>query len=203
MTPQPPDSDPLIPAFAPVPVRRRKDGWTAERQTLFIETLAETGCIVEASDAVGMTPRSAYRLAARPDATAFAEAWDMALPVARRRLVAIARSYAVDGVPEQIWKDGVLVAERRRPSVRLLIYLLERLDPVRVGRQHAPEGDDEAARAAPRRRLDELLEWLEDVEDEPEQEAEQEQEQEPGEPPSRARRGETFCDLSRRSPPDE
>ncbi len=136
-----------------------------------------------------MTARSAFRLAARPDAEAFAEAWNLALPLARRGLLAIARSYAVNGVPEQVWRDGVLVAERRRPSERLLIYLLDRLDPVRIGRQHAPEGDDEAARAAPGRRLGELLEWFEDIEDEPE----------PDDLPARAdaRRGATFDDLSR------
>ena len=156
------------PAFAPVPVRRRKDGWTAERQILFIETLAETGCVAEASARAGMSARSAFRLAARPDAQAFAEAWDMALAIASRRLVAIARSYAVEGVAEQVWRDGVLVAERRRPSERLLIYLLERMDPVRIGRPLAPAGDDEAARAGPRRRLGELLECLDDLADKPE-----------------------------------
>lgn len=195
------DSDPLIPAFAPVPVRRRKDGWTAERQALFIETLAEAGCVAEASAAAQMTPRSAYRLAARPDAAAFAEAWDMALSVASRRLAAIARSYAVDGIPEQIWRDGVLVAERRRPSERLLIYLLERLDPLRVGRPLAPEGDEEGARSGPRRRLGELVDWLEDVEAEPEPEAGPEREDFPSRAGARALGG-TFDDV-RPGAPDE
>lgn len=127
--------EPLVPAFAPVPVRARRDGWTADRQRQFIETLAETGCVVTAAREAGVSARSAYRLAARPDGAAFARAWDLALASASRRLAAIAFEYATEGMVETVTgKDGEVVAERRRPSERILLYLLGHLDPHRFGR---------------------------------------------------------------------
>jgi hypothetical protein len=137
-TPPPVDDhapEPLVPAFAPVPVRPRRDGWTADRQRRFIETLAETGCVATAAGEVALTPRSAYRLAARPDGQTFAQAWDLALSIASRRLAAIAFNYATQGMVETVTdKNGDVVAERRRPSERILIYLLGHLDPHRFGR---------------------------------------------------------------------
>ena len=131
----PADTEPLMPAFAPVPVKPRRDGWTAQRQRQFVEVLAETGCVVTASRETGMSARSAYRLAARPDAAAFAIAWDHALAIAARRLGAIAFEYATHGMVETVTdKDGEVVAERRRPSERVLLYLLAHLDPHRLGR---------------------------------------------------------------------
>ncbi len=128
------DEHPLA-AFPPVPVTARRDGWTAQRQRGFIGVLAETGCVAEAAGAVGMTPRSAYRLAARPDAAAFAEAWNHAVALAARRLTALAFDYAVNGITETVIdKHGEIVAERRRPSERMLIFLLNHLDPHRMGR---------------------------------------------------------------------
>ena len=37
--------------FAPVPVRQRDDGWTAERQRAFLECLAATGSVTVAARA--------------------------------------------------------------------------------------------------------------------------------------------------------
>lgn len=154
--------DPI--AFSPVPVRRRRDGWTAERQVAFIEALAETGCVAFAARSVGMSARSAYRLAARADAREFAEAWDCALALAARALAGLAFRYASEGMVEQVWKDGVLVSERRRPSERLLIFLLSRLDPVRFGAGAPPlAGEDPAPRSWPERRLPELFEGFTDM----------------------------------------
>lgn len=120
--------------FDPVPVRCRVDGWTAERQRAFIRALAETGCVSQAAAEVGLTPRSAFRLAARPDAQSFARAWSWAQTLATNRLTALAFEYAVHGMSETVWKDGKCVYERRRPSERLLIYLLNHLDPTRFGK---------------------------------------------------------------------
>ena len=120
--------------FEPVPVRRRVDGWTAERQRTFIRVLSETGCVSQAAAEVGLTPRSAFRLAARPDAQGFARAWAWAQTIAATRLTSRAFEYAVHGMRETVWKGGVCVAERRRPSEKLLIYLLTHLDPTRFGK---------------------------------------------------------------------
>lgn len=158
-----PDPDPL--AFSPVPVRRRRDGWTAEKQIAFIRTLAETGCVTTAARSVGMSTRSVYKLVARSDARAFAEAWDAALPIAARALAALAFRFATEGMVEQVWKEGVLVSERRRPSERLLIFLLSRLDPVRFGTRPEPlTGQDDWPRDFPQRSLPELFDEFRDIE---------------------------------------
>jgi hypothetical protein len=78
-----PSAEPLthrrIPAFHPVPVGPRADGWTAERQAAFVGKLAETRSVLAAARAVGMGRESAYRLRKRPGAAGFAAAWDAAL----------------------------------------------------------------------------------------------------------------------------
>jgi hypothetical protein len=119
--------------FVPARLRPRHDGWTAERQRQFIEALAERGCISDACEAVGITPKSAYRLRRHPEGAAFAEAWDRALAVATGRLVAIAFDRAIKGGTREYWKDGICVAEVRAPSDRLLMFLLSRLDARRFG----------------------------------------------------------------------
>lgn len=43
-----------LPAFTPVPRRYRHDGSTPERQKLFIEALADTGCVTRAAGMVNM-----------------------------------------------------------------------------------------------------------------------------------------------------
>ncbi|MGA9582831.1 MAG: hypothetical protein WBR13_12775 [Allosphingosinicella sp.] len=68
-----------VPAFTPVPLRYRRDGWTPGRQTDFLGRLAETGCISAAARHVGMTRESAYRLRDKAGAGSFAAAWDSIL----------------------------------------------------------------------------------------------------------------------------
>ena len=126
-----PASDKAMP-FDGVPLedsRKRLAGWIAERQRLFLENLAETGSVHLAAAAARLTARSAYRLRAR--SPAFAAAWDTADQLAVGRLSAIAFDRAINGRTEQVWHEGVLVAEKRLPSDRLLMWLLARLDPRR------------------------------------------------------------------------
>ena len=84
-------------SYIPVPLAPRRNGWTAERQRVFLAALAETGSVALASARAGMAKRSAYRLRARPDAAAFADRWDAALHIARARDRA-RRSLAPGGV---------------------------------------------------------------------------------------------------------
>jgi hypothetical protein len=126
--------DPPMPAtpFDGVPLedsRKRLAGWSAERQRLFLSTLAETGSVHLASAAARLSARSAYRLRAR--SPAFAAAWDVADQLAVGRLSALAFDRAIHGRIEQVWHEGALVAEKRVPSDRLLMWLLARLDPRR------------------------------------------------------------------------
>lgn len=158
---------PPTPDFPPVPTRRRHDGWTAERQRRFIAALAETGCVSEACAEVGITPRSAYRLRQHAGAEAFHKAWDHAQSLGAARLTAIAWERAIHGSFERLYKNGELVAERRKPSDRLLMWLLAHHHPTAYGWAAKPPG------TAPdmsffvvehaRRELPPLLERLDDV----------------------------------------
>jgi hypothetical protein len=109
--------------------RKRLAGWSAERQRLFLTNLAETGSVHLASAAARLSARSAYRLRAR--SPGFAAAWDTADQLAVGRLSAIAFDRAINGRTEQVWHEGILVAEKRLPNDRLLMWLLARLDPRR------------------------------------------------------------------------
>src|SRR3982750_4775300 len=78
-----------------VALRRRHDGWTADRQRLFLATLANTGCVGVAAETADITPRPAYRLRNHPKGAAFARAWDAALMQAAQRLTAVAFERAI------------------------------------------------------------------------------------------------------------
>ena len=73
------------PAFTPVPLRYRHDGWTPERQRLYVAALAATGHLGKAARAVGMTEQSAAKLRRRPGAASFDAACTAAYLGARRR----------------------------------------------------------------------------------------------------------------------
>ncbi|HEY7807656.1 MAG TPA: hypothetical protein VIC34_10700 [Croceibacterium sp.] len=82
-----------VPAFYPVPTRTRRDGWTIERQADFLGMLAETGSVIGACEAVGISRKSAYQLRARPGAESFAAAWDAALGGEVRKVTSPARDF--------------------------------------------------------------------------------------------------------------
>ena len=132
-----PDASPAEPPVPAMPFdgapledsRKRLAGWSAERQRLFLTCLAETGSVHLASATARLTARSAYRLRAR--SPAFAAAWDTADQLAVGRLSALAFDRAIHGRVEQVWQGGELVAEKRAPSDKLLMWLLARLDPRR------------------------------------------------------------------------
>jgi hypothetical protein len=110
------DSDLL--SFTPVPLRSRRDGWTAERQRAFIASLAKGLQPGTAARLVGMGRRSAYGLRARPGGEGFTAAWDAAVAAARRRrLEARAPSLwqrAVEGELRPIRYRGRIVCHDRR-----------------------------------------------------------------------------------------
>lgn len=142
--------------------RKRLAGWSAERQRLFLHALAETGSVHLASGTARLTARSAYRLRAR--SPAFAAAWDTAEQLAAGRLAALAFDRAIHGRTEQVWQGGELVAEKRMPSDRLLMWLLARLDPRRFAapwelrKDAAADPQDQARQSFPA-----LLEGLTDA----------------------------------------
>ena len=140
-------ADAVTPSIAAMPFdgvpledsRKRLAGWSAERQRLFLTTLAETGSVHLASSAARLTARSAYRLRTR--SPAFARGWDTAQQLSVGRLTAIVFDRAIHGRIEQVYQDGALVAERRVPSDRLATWLLARLDPKRFALPWEQRGD--------------------------------------------------------------
>lgn len=74
-----------IPHFTPVRLRRRVDGWTPERQRLYVAALARWGSGRRAAAEVGLTPQSAARLRRRPEAASFAGACEAAWRIGKGR----------------------------------------------------------------------------------------------------------------------
>ncbi len=88
--------------------RHRHDGWTPLRQTTFLRTLRETGCVRSACQRVGLSSTSAYRVKRRiPE---FGAAWDAALAYRLPALERAAYARAVEGWLEPIVYKGEVVA---------------------------------------------------------------------------------------------
>jgi len=104
----------------------RHDGWTGEAMAKFLETLAETGIVLDACDAAGKSSPAAY--AHRRRHPLFAEAWEAALRLARDRLADTLLARSIEGNVEQIIKDGEIVAEKHFIDNRLGLAVLKRLD---------------------------------------------------------------------------
>lgn len=158
---------PPVPAepFDGIPLedsKKRMAGWSAERQRLFLANLAETGSVHLASSAARISARSAYRLRVR--SPAFAQGWDVAEQLAVGRLSALAFDRAIHGRVEQVYHSGELVAEKKLPSDKLLMWLLARLDPRRFAAPWELRKDGAAdPQAGARQAFPELLEGLPDI----------------------------------------
>lgn len=127
--------------------RKRLAGWSAERQRLFLTVLAETGQVHLAAAAARLSVRSAQALRVR--SPAFNAGWRMAEQLGAGRLAPLAFDRAINGRVEQIYRDGELIAERRVPSDKLLMWLLARLDPSRFAMPWEQRGNaDPQAEAA-------------------------------------------------------
>jgi hypothetical protein len=127
--------------------RKRLAGWSAERQKFFLTVLAETGQVHLAAAAARLSVRSAQALRVR--SPAFNAGWRMAEQLGAGRLAPIAFDRAINGRVEQVFQDGVLIAERRLPNDKLLMWLLARLDPKRFALPWEQRGDaDPQAEAA-------------------------------------------------------
>ena len=163
-------SQPLAP-FEPVALKPRHDGWTAEKQIAFLETLAETACVEQACRRVGMTRQSAYRLRRDPRALGFRDGWDNALDHGLHQLEGAAMSRAIHGVPQPVFYKGEQVGERREYDERLTMFLLRNRRPQRYGkwidRMLAADLDPEAGHRCPARsgdptwRFNEYLDGIE------------------------------------------
>jgi len=165
-------------AFTPVPVRPRRDGWTAQRQFDFLEALAATACVEEAARHVGMSERSAYRLRLRVGAKNFREAWDAALDIGVHRLEQAVLGRALRGVRRPVFYQGEQVGEWRDYDERLAMFLLRYRRPARFGSAlddlpAVADPDDPNDWGEPELRFDACVDFLEDLTDSEEAEDEQ------------------------------
>ena len=138
--PPPPPRAPVtrrrVPAFHPVPVAPRADGWTPVRQVQFIGCLAMTRSVAKACRMVSMGRESAYRLKKRPGAAGFAAAWDAALGKPHQRVdFASAKSTGLDAAYRYrhgrllaVMQDGRFVAIRRIADDCAMLQHLGQLD---------------------------------------------------------------------------
>ncbi len=106
----------------------REDGWTPDRIRIFLETLAECGCVADAARAADMSVRSAYYLRNRAENGAFRYAWDAARLLARDAMAETLTSRALNGYVEVVTRGGQPWMERRRFDNRLSLSMLRRLD---------------------------------------------------------------------------
>jgi hypothetical protein len=122
---------PRVPPFYPVPTRTRRDGWTVQRQAAFVGMLAETGSVMGACEATGMSRKSAYALRARPGAESFAAAWDAALGAPVRKVTAPTVDFlAYHGLIRLVMFRGRYRGSSARPDDSALLRLVRRLDRV-------------------------------------------------------------------------
>lgn len=118
-----------LPAFLPVPLRGRHDGWTPQRQGDFIGFLAETASVAKAAREVGMSRQSAYELRARAGAEGFAAAWDAALGLPIRKVTEIDLSrLAFEKAVRPIMRAGRYRGSTHKASSSALLKFLDRLD---------------------------------------------------------------------------
>lgn len=119
--------------FEPVMLRGGRNMVTPMKQRVFIRVLAETGRICLAAKAAGNTPGSFYYLRNHAAGESFGAAWDRARDFGTGRVLDILLDHAINGVPEYIYKDGVLVAERRRFNHHLMMWLVAHNSPEKFG----------------------------------------------------------------------
>lgn len=125
----------------------RRDGWSPERKTRFLDRLAATGNVRASCARVGMSRDAAYRLRRR-DAL-FARGWAAALVQARENSIDLLADKATEGIEEEVWYRGEMCGTRWRFDARLLLAHLARLD--QMVEELSPATADDAAR------FDELL----------------------------------------------
>lgn len=122
--------DPAAYNWVPVLKKRRKDGWSPDKQRAFIEALADSGSVVTAAMSVNMSESSAYRLRRAPGAEAFDRAWGAAIDAASKKLLDAAFERALVGTDEPVFdREGRRVGRRLRQSDRLLMFLLRAYGP--------------------------------------------------------------------------
>ncbi|MXO91096.1 helix-turn-helix domain-containing protein [Pontixanthobacter aquaemixtae] len=128
------------PAFHPVPLRDRKDGWAPIKQAEFIGYLAETRSVAKAARLVGRSRESAYRLRRKPGAEGFAAAWDIVMGrrfasdmtavvrAARKVTPGLLWEHALSGKVKPVMRSGTFRTVTKKPDNSALLQHLAQLD---------------------------------------------------------------------------
>lgn len=131
------DADDRLPPdleFTPVPRREaRSNGLTPKRQRLFIKYLAASGSVHTACRVIGCSDHAVYHLRQAPGAESFATAWERAVERGARRVRDVLLDQSINGIPERIYKDGQLIAERRVFNTRAQMWIAAHDMPERFG----------------------------------------------------------------------
>ena len=135
--------------------RARHDGWSPDKQVVFLEALARTGNVKAAARYAGLSREGAYKLRRRPDARAFARAWDAAIIHARDIFQDELMDKGLNGWREAVWHQGEEVGTRERWSAPLFLAALARLDKMADGLDVAGKPARVAAE-----KFDDLLEGI-------------------------------------------
>ena len=116
-------------AFAPVPLRARRDGWSPECQRAFILRLALCGSPGAAARAVGKTRRSAYRLREHEGSESFVRAWDKAAHWGQDSRLDFALERAIAGEVKPYYYRGRKCGENVVYSEGLSVAVLKLMNP--------------------------------------------------------------------------
>jgi hypothetical protein len=108
-------------------VRERIDGFTAEKEAVFLAELERSGCVTDAARVVAISRNTVNRH--RRFRPAFDAACKAARVKARGPLEAVAYIRAVEGAETTIIRAGKVVEVRRKPSDAMLKTLLAAADP--------------------------------------------------------------------------
>lgn len=121
------------PVGKPARARRvRHDGWTPERRTVFLETLAATCSMTESARRAGKALSGVYQLRDRDPE--FAAQMAKAFERSTLALEAILLERVVNGVEKPIVSGGKVVMTVRQYSDRMAMYLLSARKPEVYGR---------------------------------------------------------------------
>jgi hypothetical protein len=115
--------------------RRRRTPWTPAREACFLEVLATSSNVAEATRTSGLSETSIYRR--RHSSPAFRAAWDDALGEGYVRLEAMMLQRGLCGVEKDVWHGGKIVGKMREYSDRLGLALLTRHRPTVRGERAA------------------------------------------------------------------
>ena len=120
-----------VPAFVPVPLRTRADGWTPLRQAEFLGWLAETRSVAEAARRVNMARETAYRLRRKPGAESFAAAWDAAMGLSEGRTLPLSKATgyelwhrAFHGLFKPVMRGGRYAGTLRKSDTSALLRVV-------------------------------------------------------------------------------